>query len=139
MTVAANAARNALRRRRRGREQAVLDEEPAGPEQHLLMDRAWAESVVRDAWAEVAQWADEGVVDREVPAVLEASLVQGRPLRDIAETIGLSLATCQRRLARGRMLLQQAITARLRAAGEVDAGDDSGVAGERLLDLLRQR
>src|SRR5687768_18191924 len=45
--------------------------------------------------------------------------------------------TCQRRLARGRTALQQAITARLRQAGEWAEGDDPATACALLLAKLR--
>ncbi len=144
MTVAWNEARNALRRRRRADGHAVA----MGPEataalttpesdQAGLMDRAWAEAVVSQAWADLQAWASDGSVDRDVPSILEASLIGGRSLRDLAQTSGLSLATCQRRLARGRLLLQQAMAERLRLAGELEPGADLAATCDRLLDLLR--
>lgn len=144
MTLAWNEARNRLRRLRRrsareitvSREEAVALGMPA-PEQARIMDRAWAETVVSSAWDEVRAWAAEGTVDSDVPAVLEAALIRGRSLRDVAQELGLSLTTCQRRLARGRLLLLQAVSDRLRESGELDHESDGAAACDRLLDLLR--
>ena len=144
MTVAWNEARNALRRRRRidGKAVMVSDEAIAltapDADQALLMDRAWAAAVVSRAWADLQAGAAAGTVDADVPRILAASLIDGRSLRDLAAETGLSLATCQRRLARGRLLLQQAMSESLRHAGELDAGTDSSAACERLLEMLRR-
>ncbi|MEK7414452.1 MAG: hypothetical protein AAB263_14150, partial [Planctomycetota bacterium] len=63
-----------------------------------------------------------------------AHLVHGKNLRDIVKETGLSLATCSRRLARARTLLQQAIAERLRLAGELGADEDPARACAVLLD-----
>ncbi|MBA3685945.1 MAG: sigma-70 family RNA polymerase sigma factor [Planctomycetes bacterium] len=140
MTVAWNEARNALRRRRpRASDVSTNDAEIAvGPEEMVAMDRAWAESVLARAWAELHAWAADGTIDGEVPAVLEASLVEGLPLREIAERLGIGLATASRRLAHGRTLVQGAITERLRHAGELGEHEDAAVACARLLALLHR-
>lgn len=143
MAVAWNEARNALRRQRRVADQQVaLNEETqalSAPEadQALLMDRAWAAAVVGRAWADLHRAAADGSVEGEVMRILSASLIGGRSLRDLASETGLSLATCQRRLARGRLLLQQAMGESLRQAGELDPGADLGTACDRLLEMLR--
>lgn len=134
--VAWNEARNALRRRRRGRggdDAALLDQ--AAPDDAAGMDRAWAEAVIAAAWSEVMAWIAEGRAPAETRAVLEACLRDGLVLRDAAERIGLSLATCQRRLALGRTLLQKAIADRLSAAGETVVDPAEGF--ERLMGYLR--
>lgn len=136
MNLAWLSALNALRHARR-RDNARLDEAavatPPAPDQHAAMDRAWHLSVVRQAMDEVRAWSRNGTLEPEAWTVLEAHLVHGRNLRDIAAELGLSLATCSRRLARARTLLQQAITERLRLAGEIGADDDPAQACVALL------
>jgi DNA-directed RNA polymerase specialized sigma24 family protein len=152
MTLAYNAARNALRRQIHGREMnaamgedgettvaeaLAVSQQPAN-ELAQAMDRAWAESVLGGAWRDLRAWAADGTLEPEVPRILEANLVEGRNLRDVCEEVGLPLATCHRRLARGRTYLQKAITDRLRQAGEIGAVEDGAAACEVLLGALRQ-
>lgn len=137
MTLAWNEARNALRRRRRGGDAQPLAEEPAGAGADPAMDRAWAQSVLTQAWAELRAWADEGQVEPEAVAVGEAVLLRGAQLRETAAALGLPLATCHRRLAAARTLLQRSIADRLRHAGELREGEDAAQAYERLLAELR--
>jgi len=147
MTVAWNEARNALRRRRRiaGKELTLVADDDAAalssadPDQALLMDRAWAEAVVSQAWADLHAWAGAGTIDADIPRILDSCLIQGRTLRECADDHGLSLATCQRRLARGRLHLQQAMADRLRHAGELEDESDVAATCDRLLDLLRHQ
>jgi len=116
-TVALNQARNAFRSRWRQqhREQShdesrlALAQETADPQ---AVDQAWQAAVLAAAWADVRGWATDGTLEPEIPALLTAHLVDGMPLREIAETHRLSLATCQRRIAKGRTWLQKAITER---------------------------
>ena len=153
MTVALNAARNALRtrRRRRGKDIQVADASDGiavsvtaalayetSPQVDAAMDRAWAESVLEQAWNDVRAWADQGLLEAECVPVLEHSLLTGMSVRDMAPTMGLSPATCQRRLARGRTFLQKAIVDHLIQAGELPREADPARACELLLDLLRQ-
>jgi RNA polymerase sigma factor (sigma-70 family) len=129
MTLALNEARNALRRTGRWRDGAcaMLDGDHAaeadGDAQAQAMDRAWAESVIAGAWRDLSGWADQGALEAPIPAMLEAHLVQGRTVRQVAEEQGLSIGACHRWLARGRTLLQQAILERMggEAAGDADA------------------
>ena len=72
-----------------------------------------------------------------VPKLLEAHLVQGRNLRDLSAEMKLPLATCHRRIARGRTYLQKAIVDRLRQAGELPANADETSACDLLLTVLR--
>ena len=153
MTVAYNAARNALRTRRRRRSKdAHLPDADHGEELSLsdlledtqsehvdtAMDRAWAESVLDQAWNDLRAWAGEGLLEPACVTILEHSLLQGLSVRDMAPLVALSPATCQRRLARGRTFLQRAITDRLLQAGELPADADPVRACDVLLDLLRR-
>lgn len=114
-TVALNQARNVFRSRWRQqhREQPHDDErvssETADPQ---AVDEAWQAAVLAAAWADLRGWASDGTLESEIPALLTAHLVDGLPLRDVAEAHHLSLATCQRRIAKGRTWLQKAITER---------------------------
>jgi DNA-directed RNA polymerase specialized sigma24 family protein len=142
MNAAFLLARNARRRlgRRAHEEGATVDVEDAAavPVDDLAaMDRAWAESVLTAAWNEVASWVDEGVLERGTVELLHDHLVQAAPLRDVAERAGLPLATCFRRVAKGRTYLQKAIIDRLERAGEIPAGSDATQASERLLAAVR--
>ena len=151
MTLAYNAARNAMRRQIHGREmnaaygedgettvaEALAVSKQPTTEMTLAMDRAWAEAVLAAAWRDLRGWADDGTLEPEVPGIVEANLVTGRNLRDIAAETGIPLATCHRRLARGRTYLQKAITDRLRQAGEISIAEDGASACEVLLGALR--
>jgi RNA polymerase sigma factor (sigma-70 family) len=132
MTLAWNEARNAARRRRPTG--VALADEPTGATP-FESDRAWARSVIDQAWHEVAAWCDDGTAPPETIAVLRHAFGDGTPLRDVATTLGLSLATASRRLALGRTLLQKSIADRLRAAGELGT-DDPATALERLREYL---
>lgn len=134
MTLAFNQARNALRRLR-GAADAALPEVEVPPETARDMDRAWAQAVLADAWRDLAGWAAQGVCEAEVPELTRLHLAEGLGMRELAVRSGLPLATCHRRIARGRALLRQAIVDRLRAAGETGADEQS--ACDALLDLLR--
>jgi RNA polymerase sigma factor (sigma-70 family) len=133
MALAWNEARNALRRRRPSGQ--PLPEEPASDAAPGESDRAWARSVLDQAWREVAAWCDGVTAPPETLAVLRLVLGDGVALREAATRLGLSLATASRRLALGRTLLQKAIADRLRAAGELGA-DDPATAVERLRGYL---
>ena len=132
MTLAWNEARNAARRRRPTG--VPLPDEPTGATP-IESDRAWARSVIDQAWREVAAWCDDGTAPPETIAVLRQAFGDGAPLRDVAVTLGISLATASRRLALGRTLLQKSIADRLRAAGEL-GNDDPAIALERLRGYL---
>lgn len=105
-------------------------------DQHHAMDRAWAVSVVRQAFDDADAATAAGQLDQEALRVLTANLIEGRSLREVATDTGLSLATCSRRLAQGRQFLQRAMADRLRLAGELVAGEPPEVAGARLIELL---
>jgi DNA-directed RNA polymerase specialized sigma24 family protein len=143
MDLAWASARNALRRLRRHTAGAVavavehLPEEASSPDHQAVMDRVWAWSVVQQAFDEVRQAAQDGRLDPLAAQVLEDHLVRGEGLRAITRRIGMPLATASRHLAAARRLLQSAIAERLRLAGELAAGEDDLVAGERLLESLR--
>ncbi len=152
MTVALNAARNALRtrRRRRGKDVQVAEVEDisdsasiaghvdaSSPQVDAAMDRAWAESVLEQAWNDLRAWADQGLLEAECIPILEQSLLTGASVRDLAPAMGLSPATCQRRLARGRTFLQRAIVDHLVQAGELPRDADPARACEVLLGFLR--
>lgn len=145
MNLAWLAARNHLRHARR-RDHAQLDEVAEDPastarsadQHHSAMDRAWAMSVVQGALDDVQRWTTDGQLEPEALAVLQANLIEGQGLREVAQATGMSLATCSRRLARARMLLQQSIADRLRLAGDLAAGDDPTQACTVLLEALRQ-
>ncbi len=109
------------------------------PEQQAAMDRAWAISVVQQAMEELQRWATDGTLDPEAYAVLRANLIDGKGLREIGADLGLSAATCSRRLAQARQLLQQTIAERLRMAGELRPDDDPLQACTVLLELLASR
>jgi RNA polymerase sigma factor (sigma-70 family) len=145
MTLAWNEARNRLRERwrRQHREKPAMDDDGAQAAtsesvETSAMDRAWAESLLAQAWADVRAWASDGTLEPEVPELLEGHLVRGRNLRDLASELSLPLATCHRRLARGRTWLQKAIVDRLRQAGEIPEGDDQAAACSLLLDILKK-
>ena len=110
-TVALNQARNIVRGRRR-----QVAREHALPDDHAVadgdVDLAWRESALAAAWADLRGWAAVGEIDPEIPALLEEHLASEVPLRELAERHGLSLATCQRRLAKGRTWLRKALDAR---------------------------
>ena len=120
-TVALNHARNAFRSRwrQRHREQPHDDRLIAASEATAsetadphAVDQAWQAAVLASAWADLRGWASNGSIEAEIPALLTAHLVDGMPLRELAEAHQLSLATCQRRIAKGRTWLQKAITER---------------------------
>jgi RNA polymerase sigma factor (sigma-70 family) len=137
MHVAWNEARNALRRRRRETGLALEDEEASHEAAPATgMDRAWAASVLTQAWNELRARRDSGDIDAAVVAITEAHLIRGESLRSCVEQGMGSLATCSRRLAHGRMLVQQAIVERLRHAGELAEDEMPTQACERMLDLL---
>ncbi len=153
MTVAFNAARNALRTRRRRRSKdarvivgpdgddialsdGVIDD--ATEHADVAMDRAWAQSVLEQAWNDLRAWSDQGLLESDCVSILEDSVMRGMSVRDAASARGLSPATCQRRLARGRTFLQRAIVDRLTQAGEVPSDADPARAYTVLLDLLRR-
>jgi RNA polymerase sigma factor (sigma-70 family) len=150
MNLAWCSARNALRHARR-RDHASLDadaeDEDQGrigqlagdlpaPDQQRAMDRAWAVSVLQQAMEELRRRAGDGSLEPEALAVLQANLVEGRGLRAVAAAMGISAATCSRRLAKARTLLQQAIAERLRLAGELGADEDPAQACALLLQAL---
>lgn len=151
MTLAFNAARNAWRRQLHGKEmnaamgddgettvaEALAVAEQPADEQVQAMDRAWAESLLAAAWRDLRAWASDGTLEPEIPRILEMNLVEGRNLRDVAEHMKLPLATCHRRLARGRTYLQKAITDRLHQAGEIATDGDGVAACEVLLAALK--
>ena len=111
-TVALNQARNVLRNQRRSvaRERPMPDDHPAIVEAEV--DRAWSSSALAAAWADLRGWAATGDIEAGIPPLLEEHLTTGTPLRELAERHGLSLATCQRRLAKGRTWLRRALDAR---------------------------
>ncbi|MFM2091358.1 MAG: hypothetical protein RLZZ127_1847 [Planctomycetota bacterium] len=139
MHLAWHTAMNHLRHARR-RDAAPLPEQAAAadaaPAADAAMDRAWAQSVLRQSLDEVRRWDADGILEPGSAAILEGSLVEGRPLRAIAAEQGVSAATCCRRLAAARQRLQAAIAARLVAAGELAPGDDPAAACAVLLDRL---
>ncbi len=113
-TVALNQARNALRLRQRAqqRERMLGDDQltltAAVPE----VDAAWRASLLVQAWADLRGWAASGELEADIPGLLEEHLVNGTQMRELAEQHGLSLATCQRRIAKGRTWLQRALASR---------------------------
>lgn len=146
MTTAYYLARNAMRRLQRPSHTVAHDESAAAPvpleslttSSIAEMDRAWAEGVIARAWDDVRAWAAEGQLEPGAVELLFEHLTQDRSLRDLVQRSGLSLATCQRRVARGRMLLQRAIVDRLRASNELPAGTDPAAAYDILVGLLRR-
>jgi RNA polymerase sigma factor (sigma-70 family) len=98
------------------------------PDQQQAMDRAWAVSVVQQALDELKRWTRDGTLEPEAFAVLQAQFIEGKGLREIGAELGLSAATCSRRLAKARTLLQQAIADRLRLAGELGDREDAAQA-----------
>ena len=132
MTLAWNEARNAMRRRKPS--SVPLSEDLPGvlPGE---ADRAWARSLLDQAWREVAAWCSDGTAPPETLALLRSVVGDGATLRDSATRLGMSLATASRRLALGRTLLQKSLADRLRAAGELGE-DDPATALERLRGAL---
>ena len=152
MNLAWLAALNAVRHERRrdhasldaaGEDEApMIDRLPGdvpAPDQRQAMDRAWALSVLQQALDDLQRWAGDGTLEPEAYAVLKANLIEGRTLREVAEQLAIPLTSCHRRLAKARMLLQQAIVERLRLAGELCAGDDPAQAAQVLMDLVADR
>jgi RNA polymerase sigma factor (sigma-70 family) len=113
-----------------------LSAAPSTPDQQVAMDQAWAVSVVRQALDDVQRWSTDGTLEPEAYAVLQGNLIDGTGLRELGAAMGMSLATCSRRLARARTMLQQAIADRLRLAGELRAEDDPAQACTVLLAAL---
>ena len=109
------------------------------PDQQAAMDRAWAISVVQQALEELQRWTKDGGMDPEAYTVLQEHLVEGKGLRQIGVELGLSVATCSRRLAQARLKLQQTIADRLRLAGELRPGEDPAHACSLLLERLATR
>jgi RNA polymerase sigma factor (sigma-70 family) len=107
------------------------------PDQQAAMDRAWALSVVQNALDDVKLWSTNGTLEPEAYTILCANLIAGKNLRDVAAELGIPLTNCHRRLAKARMLLQQAIIERLTLAGEITAKDDPNQAAHLLLDLVQ--
>lgn len=139
MHLAWNAARNALRRWQRGDNQPLIDTDAiAAHAADADADRAWAASVLAQAWDELRAQRDAGQVEAAVVAITEAHLIDGTSLRDLVSAEHGSLATCSRRLAQGRMLVQQAIVERLRVAGELAADETPAAASARLLAHFHQ-
>ena len=114
-TLALNQARNVLRSRRRLQvRQQVLDEQAFAeqiPAAEPEVDQAWQEAVLAAAWGDLRGWEASGELESGLSDLLIQHL-SGTPMRQLAAARGLSLATCQRRLARARTRLQQAISAR---------------------------
>lgn len=141
---ALNVLRHARRRDHPSLEATAEAEDPAraghppAPDQQRAMDRAWAVSVIQQAMDELTQRTRDGSLEPEALAVLQANLVHGQSLREVSASLGIPLATCSRRLARARTLLQQSITERLRLAGELAADEDPTRACAVLLDALAE-
>ena len=150
MSLAWYSARNVLRQARR-RDQPSLEAlsdqdeqaeveplagDPSAPDQQRAMDRAWAISLLQQALEELQRWTRDGTLEPEAYAVLQANLVEGKGLREVGAALGISAATCSRRLAKARTLLQQAIVARLRLAGELAADEAPAQACTVLLQAL---
>ena len=106
------------------------------PDQQQAMDRAWAISVVQQALEELKRWTQDGTLEPQAFAVLQANFIAGKGLREIGEALHISAATCSRRLAKARTLLQQAIADRLRLAGELGAHEDAAQACAVLLQAV---
>src|SRR5690606_22363735 len=135
MRLAGIDARNARRRNRRGTGRDLAAEALAAVDAgDPPLDAAWADTDRAQAWLELRARADAGQIDAGVVAVTEAHLREGTGLRDLAARGLGSLAPCSRRLAQGRMLLQQAIVERLRQAGELGADESPAAACDRLLE-----
>ena len=151
MNLAWMAALNAVRHERR-RDHASIDAAKDGetpmvdrlvgdvpaPDQRAAMDRAWALSVLQQALDDVQRWAEDGTLEPEAYAVLKANLIDGKVLREVALELGIPLTSCHRRLAKARMLLQQAIVERLRLAGELGAEEDPARAAQILMELVAE-
>ncbi|MBA3699222.1 MAG: sigma-70 family RNA polymerase sigma factor [Planctomycetes bacterium] len=149
MNLAWLAALNAIRHERR-RDHASIDaageddspmvdrlaSDVPAPDQRQAMDRAWALSVLQQALDDLQRWAGDGTLEPEAYAVLKANLIDGKTLRDVAKELGIPLTSCHRRLAKARMLLQQAIVERLRLAGELGAEEDPARAAQVLMELV---
>lgn len=145
MNLAWLAALNALRRHRRHELDRAVEsggDEPSRveglaadlpPPERAAMDRAWALGVIHGAWDDLRAQAGDGRLEPEALRVLQRNLGDGAGLREIAAELGMSTATCQRRCARARAALQEAISERLRLAGELGASEDPAAACELLL------
>jgi RNA polymerase sigma factor (sigma-70 family) len=107
------------------------------PDQQAAMDRAWALSVLQNAIDDVKLWSSNGTLEPEAYTILCANLIEGKNLRDVASELGIPLTNCHRRLAKARMLLQQAIIERLTLAGEISAQDNPQHAAQILMDLVQ--
>ncbi len=113
-TLAFNQARNAVRRLRRSTaHQAPLDLEPVA--EPAEVDQAWESAALAAAWQDLRGWVASGDLEADAVELLERHLGAGIPLRQLAEESGLSLATCQRRVAKARTWLQEAAQTRLSA------------------------
>ena len=107
----------------------------AAPDQ-AAMDRAWATSVMQGALDDLRQQATAGTLEPEALQILIRNLVQGQGLREIAADLGMPSATCHRRCAKARTVLQEAIAERLRLAGELGTTEDPASACDVLLRAM---
>lgn len=114
-TVALNQARNLVRTQQRTHHREhplhadhVAEISAEDPE----VDHAWQQSVLALAWADLRGWATTGELEPEIPQLLEEHLVAEISLRELAKRHDIPLATCQRRIAKGRTWLQRAILSR---------------------------
>ncbi|MDA3959171.1 MAG: sigma-70 family RNA polymerase sigma factor [Planctomycetota bacterium] len=138
MRVAYNAARNARRRLDRHHWSLLADEavaECVNDDTEVLheteMDRAWAESILHQAWTELRAWAAQGHIEADGVELLERNLLNNQALRNAAGEMGLSLGTAHRRIAKARTLLRQAVIEHLRFTGELIEGNE-----DEAFDLL---
>lgn len=149
MNLAWMSALNTLRSQRRRDRSSIESADPGddekglelagatpAPDQVRDMDRAWALSIVHQAIDELRRWSLSGVIEPEAFTILFASLVEGRPLREVSAELKIALGTCHRRLARARTLLQEAIVQRLRLAGELGAEEDPAHACAVLIESI---
>jgi RNA polymerase sigma factor (sigma-70 family) len=120
MRVAYNAGRNARRRLRTRQTQPLVDDQAQAADDDPDIDRAWATSILEQAWQDLHGWAEQGLLSDEAMLIAQRHLGGGEPLRQIADDLTLSLTTCHRRLAQARTLLQQAVADHLCACGEID-------------------
>ncbi len=153
MTMALNAARNFLRKEDRHghREQSidptdqtsmlfrlVTSDEPIEPPMKSAMDQAWAESVLAQALDDLDGWVADGTLEAEAVRILHEHLIHGQPLREVAKSLGLTLTSCHRRLAKARTYLQSTIMDRLKESGEAANGLDAAAACDLLLTALQR-
>lgn len=113
--------------------QAAVQEVPTEcGDASAAFDRAWALSLVGEAYARVqAELQERGRGDDDV--VLRLHVIEGRPYAAIADALGISKAECLNAVRRISVRVREAIEDLLREEGHSGAGLEEAAAELRLL------